>query len=149
MELLHGLRDVSGKTLHGLGSALSFLAVKTEATVGVALHGRDGALLSARRPTRDCHVHCDVVQARGLLPSGDKDCDPQVEAQLLVAEGADEDGQVTPNTRHARQRGATSKTAVRVATLHPIYEEELVLAAVNGAYGARARYFRGAPRACG
>lgn len=163
MELLHGLGDVSGKTLHAIGSGLSFLAVKTvrvrvtstapclradaralfitlpqEATVGVALHGRDGALLSARRPTRDCHVHCDVVQARGLLPSGsgERDSDPQVEAQLLLRE-ADEDGQVTPNTRHARQRGATSKTAVRLSTLHPIYEEELVLVAVEGAYAVR------------
>jgi hypothetical protein len=142
MDFLHGLQSATDSVFSHVGGAFSFLALKAEESVQVALHGRDGALLAPQRPLLDGHVHCDVVQARGLLPVATRGADtahwssdPFVEAQLLRSSDDALDDAHTPNSRHARDRRATAKTGVRVETLHPIFDEELLLfaACVDGA----------------
>ena len=94
-----------------------------------ALHLQDGAPLSPRRPALDERLHCDVVQARGLLPTstpGDApehwSCDPYVTAQLVL-----------PAAGGGRRTGPEARTDVRVATLHPVWETELLLPATDEA----------------
>lgn len=104
------------------------LELKAEEAVQVTLHGKR-EVPKQRRPLLDDHVHCDVVQARGLLSREETKDHPSapphafVECTLLVPGDGCE---------HAR-----AKTGVRVATLHPVYDEELLLADVEGASAVR------------
>ena len=102
--------------------------------------GSDGGLSSMkpRVPRLDAFIHADVVQARGLLPREPRGAerahpaglDPLVQAQVLVEDG---DGSV----HHA----AGSRTATRVQTLRPVWDEELLLRDVAGADAVRFSVF--------
>jgi hypothetical protein len=102
--------------------------------VAGALHLTDGALMSPRRPALDDALHCDVVQARGLLPVvAPKDVapdqwrtDPYVTAQLVRSPEAG-----------GRRTGLEAVTEVRCATLHPVWEAELLLPVEEGAAAVR------------
>ena len=97
--------------------------------------GDDGGLnsMKPRVPSLDAFIHADVLQARGLLPrelrgaeSAHWTVDPLVQAQVLVDDG---DGGVHHTTG--------SRTATRVQTLRPVWDEELLLKDVGGADAVR------------
>jgi hypothetical protein len=123
---VHGAADWTVKEVQkGFLTSIS----KVEESAAMALHGRV-EVLTPRRPLLDGFVHCDVVQARGLTPADEAGSDamkwtsdPLVEAELLLADG-------TLTRRKA-------KTGVRVATLQPVFDEELLITAVDGASAVR------------
>ena len=95
--------------------------------------------MKPRVPSLDAFIHADVLQARGLLPrdlrgseSAHWTVDPLVQAQVLVVDG-DGDGEV----HHA----TGSRTATRVQTLRPVWDEELLLKDVGGADAVRFSVF--------
>ena len=100
----------------------------------------DGGLnsMKPRVPRLDAFIHADVLQARGLLPrdlrvsehAHSAGLDPLVQAQVLVGDG---DG----SAHHA----AGSRTATRVQTLRPVWDEELLLKDVAGADAVRFSVF--------
>jgi len=133
-----------------------FVQIGPSLIKAVTNSGSKSDAIQPRAPALDGFIHADVVQARGLLPrepsrgggavkpelcgllqqegqdSDDDDddegeVDPFVQVQVLVSDGA---GLVT---HHA----AGSRTGSRTETSRPVFEEELVLADLEGADGVR------------
>jgi len=127
MELWSAVTGALDNAFRTVAREVLRLELKAEEAVQVTLHGKR-EVPKQRRPLLDDHVHCDVVQARGLLPCDEAGGSPAVplafvECSLLVPGDTAE---------HAR-----AKTSVRSGTLHPVFDEELLLAAVQGAKAVR------------
>jgi hypothetical protein len=128
MDLLAGLQKLTLGVSKDIGAHWTALVYRGHGS------SESGQELAPRHPLLDGFLHCDVVQARKLVPTEESGPDPQlwtadpyVEASLVVP--SDD----TPTYRKPR----ASRTAVRIATIHPVWDEELLLQSLEGATHVR------------
>jgi len=117
-------------------SAAKIVSVNRVANIGHKLHGSAHgdlhALDAGSIPRLDRFVHVDVVRAFNLLPSDHVGSDP-----LLWTS----DPFVTATLLPVAEQGEVVHTTHRVATLQPVWQQELILRRVPGARAVLLRVY--------